>query len=93
MQSEGLFKFFFGLAIFIFCLVTIGVFLILVKIVLLFTPSDRLRYILRLLHLRLRHLPILSDHHRRLPDHPQSDFAVYAASPCHGTSYRLSLST
>ncbi len=42
MNSEGLFKFFFGLAIFIFCLVVIGIFLILIKIILLFTPEVHL---------------------------------------------------
>lgn len=42
MDSEGVFKFFFGLAVFIFCLVTIGIFLILLKIILLFTPEIHL---------------------------------------------------
>jgi len=42
MNSEGVFKFFFGLAVFIFCLVTIGIFLILLKIILLFTPEIHL---------------------------------------------------
>jgi len=42
MGSEGLFKFFFGLAILVFCLVVIGVFLIIIKIVLVFTPEVRL---------------------------------------------------
>lgn len=36
---EGFFKFLFGLAVFVFCLVTIGVFLIIVKIILLFQPQ------------------------------------------------------
>lgn len=38
-MGEGTFKFIFGLAIFIFCLVTIGIFLIFLKIALLFTPE------------------------------------------------------
>ncbi len=38
-MGEGMFKFVFILAIFIFCLVTIGVFLIILKILLLFTPE------------------------------------------------------
>jgi hypothetical protein len=42
MNSEALFKFFFGLAIFVFCLVVIGIFLILIKIILLFTPEVHL---------------------------------------------------
>lgn len=36
---EGFFKFLFGLAIFVFCLVTIGVFLIIIKIFLMFQPA------------------------------------------------------
>jgi len=36
---EGFFKFLFGLAIIVFCLVIIGVFLIIIKILLLFHPS------------------------------------------------------
>ena len=39
LNSEGFFKFIFGFAIFLFCLITIGVFLIIVKIILLFTPQ------------------------------------------------------
>lgn len=42
MLGEGMFKFIFGLAVFMFCLVTIGVFLIILKIVLLFTPEIHL---------------------------------------------------
>ncbi len=42
MNSEGLFKFFFGFAVFVFCLVVIGIFLILLKIILLFTPEINL---------------------------------------------------
>ncbi len=42
MNSEGLFKFFFGLAVFIFCLVVLGIFLILLKIILVFTPEIHL---------------------------------------------------
>lgn len=42
MNSEKLFKFVFGLAVFIFCLVVIGIFLILIKIILLFTPEVHL---------------------------------------------------
>lgn len=41
-QLEKVFKFLFGLAIFIFCLVVIGIFLILLKIILLFTPAVHL---------------------------------------------------
>ncbi len=41
-MGEGTFKFIFGLAIFIFCLVVIGVFLIFLKIGLLFVPEIRL---------------------------------------------------
>lgn len=39
MNSEGLFKFIFGLAIFLFCLLVIGVFFLIVKIILMFTPQ------------------------------------------------------
>lgn len=39
LNSEGFFKFIFGFAIFLFCLITIGVFLIIIKIILLFTPE------------------------------------------------------
>ncbi len=42
MNSEKLFKFVFGLAVFIFCLVVVGIFLILIKIILLFTPEVHL---------------------------------------------------
>ncbi|MEI7451910.1 MAG: hypothetical protein WCK37_01755 [Candidatus Falkowbacteria bacterium] len=42
MNSEKLFKFVFGSAIFVFCLVTIGLFLIILKIALIFTPSINL---------------------------------------------------
>lgn len=38
-MGEGMFKFIFSLAIFVFCLVTIGIFLIILKIMLLFTPQ------------------------------------------------------
>lgn len=38
-MGEGAFKFVFVLAILIFCLVTIGVFLIILKISLLFNPE------------------------------------------------------
>lgn len=41
-MGEGAFKFFFGLAIFIFCLVVVGIFLIFLKIGLLFTPEIKL---------------------------------------------------
>jgi hypothetical protein len=36
---EGLFKFLFGLAIFIFGLVSAGIFLLVIKIILLFQPE------------------------------------------------------
>ena len=39
MMGEGMFKFIFALAIIIFCLVVVGIFLILMKILLLFTPE------------------------------------------------------
>jgi len=42
MNSEGLFKFFFGFTVFVFCLVVIGIFLILIKIILVFTPEIHL---------------------------------------------------
>ncbi|MFA4942712.1 MAG: hypothetical protein WC564_03700 [Patescibacteria group bacterium] len=42
MNSDSLFKFFFGLAVFVFCLVVIGIFLVLLKIILLFTPEIHL---------------------------------------------------
>jgi len=42
MNSENLFKFVFGLAVLVFCLVVIGIFLILIKIILLFTPQVNL---------------------------------------------------
>jgi hypothetical protein len=35
---EGLFKFFFFLAVLIFCCVVVGIFLVFLKIILLFTP-------------------------------------------------------
>ena len=38
-MGEGAFKFIFGLAIFVFCLVVVGIFLIFLKIALLFTPE------------------------------------------------------
>lgn len=38
-MGEGIFKFFFFLAILVFCLVTIGIFLIILKIILLFNPG------------------------------------------------------
>jgi hypothetical protein len=38
-MDEGAFKFVFVLAILVFCLVIIGVFLILLKIILLFNPE------------------------------------------------------
>jgi hypothetical protein len=41
-MGEGVFKFLFVLAIIIFCLVTIGIFLIILKILLLFSPSINL---------------------------------------------------
>lgn len=41
-MGEGTFKFVFGLAVFMFCLVTIGIFLIILKILLLFTPEIHL---------------------------------------------------
>ncbi len=41
-MGEGAFKFVFGLAVFMFCLVTIGIFLIILKILLLFTPEIHL---------------------------------------------------
>ena len=39
---EALFKFLFILAILVFCLVTIGIFLIIIKIILLFHPEVHL---------------------------------------------------
>lgn len=39
---EGFFKFLFGLAIFVFCLVVIGIFLIIIKIILMFQPQVHL---------------------------------------------------
>jgi len=39
---EGLFKFLFGLAIFVFGLVSAGLFLIVIKIILLFQPEVHL---------------------------------------------------
>jgi hypothetical protein len=39
MNSEGLFKFIFGLAVFLFCLMVIGVFFLILKIVLMFIPQ------------------------------------------------------
>jgi hypothetical protein len=36
---EGLFKFLFGLAIFVFGLVSAGIFLVIIKIILLFQPE------------------------------------------------------
>lgn len=41
-MGEGTFKFVFALAIFVFCIVAIGVFLIFLKIGLLFTPEINL---------------------------------------------------
>jgi len=41
-MGEGAFKFIFTLAIFIFCLVVIGIFLIILKILLLFNPEINL---------------------------------------------------
>lgn len=38
-MGEGAFKFLFFLAIIVFCLVSIGIFLIVLKIILLFNPS------------------------------------------------------
>lgn len=38
-MGEGAFKFVFALAILVFCLVTIGLFLIILKIILLFNPE------------------------------------------------------
>jgi hypothetical protein len=38
-MGEKAFKFIFALAVLIFCLVVIGVFLVLLKIILLFTPE------------------------------------------------------
>ncbi len=39
---EGFFKFLFGLAVFVFCLATIGFFLLIIKIVLMFQPEVHL---------------------------------------------------
>ncbi|MDP3837061.1 MAG: hypothetical protein Q8Q67_03090 [bacterium] len=39
---ESMFKFLFGLAVFIFSLVSVGVFLLIIKIVLMFSPEVRL---------------------------------------------------
>jgi hypothetical protein len=39
LNNEGFFKFIFGLAILMFCAVVIGIFLIVLKIVLLFYPE------------------------------------------------------
>ncbi len=39
---EAVFKFFFILAIIVFCFVTIGIFLLIIKIVLLFNPQVHL---------------------------------------------------
>jgi hypothetical protein len=36
---EGFFKFLFGLAVVVFCLTTVGIFLVIVKIILLFQPQ------------------------------------------------------
>jgi len=38
---EGLFKFLFGLGIFVFALVSAGIFLLIIKIILLFQPEVR----------------------------------------------------
>lgn len=38
---EGLFKFLFGLAIFVYGLVSAGIFLIIIKIILMFNPEVR----------------------------------------------------
>lgn len=39
---EGVFKFFFILAVIVFCLVVIGVFLLIIKIILMFEPQVHL---------------------------------------------------
>jgi len=39
---ESAFKIFFALAVFVFCLVVVGVFLVIVKIILLFQPAVNL---------------------------------------------------
>jgi hypothetical protein len=39
MNVEGIFKFLFGLAIFVFCLMIVGIFLLILKIALMFTPE------------------------------------------------------
>lgn len=39
---EGLFKFLFGLGIFVFALVSAGIFMLVIKIILLFQPELRL---------------------------------------------------
>ncbi|MFA5000297.1 MAG: hypothetical protein WC545_02985 [Patescibacteria group bacterium] len=39
---ESAFKFFFGLAVFVFCLTVVGVFLLIIKIILLFQPQVHL---------------------------------------------------
>jgi len=39
---EGAFKFLFGLAVFVFCITVVGFFLLIMKIVLLFTPQVHL---------------------------------------------------
>lgn len=36
---EGIFKFFFTLAVLLFCFVVVGIFLIIIKIILLFQPQ------------------------------------------------------
>jgi len=38
---EGLFKFLFGLGIFVFSLVSAGIFLLIIKVILLFQPEVR----------------------------------------------------
>jgi hypothetical protein len=43
---EGLFKFLFGLGIFVYSLVSAGIFLLIIKIVLLFQPEIRFMGIL-----------------------------------------------
>jgi hypothetical protein len=39
---EGFFKFLFGLAVVVFCLVVIGIFLIILKVILMFQPQVHL---------------------------------------------------
>jgi hypothetical protein len=42
MNMESIFKFLFGLAIFVFCLTSVGVFLLIIKIILMFQPEVHL---------------------------------------------------